>query len=80
MSRRYLVGEVGGNPGWGWGVLHSWGCKYRESAMKLFERRVEYSEAADVFVFDRETRQLIARREKSTPDQDREFVSLFIRN
>jgi hypothetical protein len=79
-QRRYLVGEVGGNPAWGWAILQAWGCKHKTSALRLFERRVQLAEHSDeIFVFDRETRQLIARREKATPKQDREFIRLFIR-
>ena len=78
LTRRYLVGEINGNPGWGWGIVRSWGCVHRASALKLFEKRVELADAADVFVFDRETRELIARREKATPQQDQEFIRLFL--
>jgi hypothetical protein len=80
--RRYLVGEIGGSPAWGSGIVDAWGCKYKESAMKLFQRRVEskWSGAMEVFVFDRETRKLIARRNKSTPKQDKEFISWYIRS
>jgi hypothetical protein len=57
------VGEVGGNPAGGWGILQSWGRKHKTSALKLFEHRILLSgssDAADVFVFDRETGRLIA--------------------
>ena len=77
--RRYLVGEVGGNPGWGLGILQAWGCKHRTSAMNLFQRLVERPDTAEAFVFDRRTGQLVARRTKSTPEQDSEFVRQFIR-
>ena len=79
MARRYLVGEVGGNPGWGRGILACWGCKHHDSAIKLFNRLVAQSDVEYVFIYDRSTDELIARREKSTPEQDREFIILFIK-
>ena len=56
------------------------GLRNRASALKLFGKRVELSDAADVFVFDREARELVARREKTTPKQDQEFIRLFLQS
>jgi len=39
---------------------------------------VQVFDSADVFVFDRDIERLIARREKSTPQQDYEFIRQFI--
>jgi hypothetical protein len=76
--RRYLVGEAGGNPGWGFGILRSWGCKHEKSAWKLFNKLAEYSDCeGDIFLFDRETGKLLARRNETTPEQDKEFIKLF---
>lgn len=79
MPRRYLVGEIAGSPAWGSGIIRSWGCKYRASAVKLFERLVENLDGSgDVFLWDRERQELIARRNKSTPEQDQAFVSWYL--
>lgn len=78
-QRRYLVGEVGGNPGWGLAILRSWGCQHEASARKLFERLASDREAGDVFIFDRLSRKILARNHQTTPDQDAKFIEAFIR-